>query len=54
MSHIQRETSCSRQRLNSNLDADLYGYKWARDNVVQSSPTISRLYVKPDAPQLLL
>ncbi|EPR2367531.1 hypothetical protein ACU04M_005276, partial [Escherichia coli] len=33
MSHIQRETSCSRQRLNSNLDADLYGYKWARDNV---------------------
>ncbi|HBX9957736.1 TPA: APH(3') family aminoglycoside O-phosphotransferase, partial [Klebsiella variicola] len=36
MSHIQRETSCSRQRLNSNLDADLYGYKWARDNVGQS------------------
>ncbi|EDP9035099.1 hypothetical protein JN43_005196, partial [Salmonella enterica subsp. enterica serovar Typhimurium] len=26
MSHIQRETSCSRPRLNSNLDADLYGY----------------------------
>ncbi|MEA1279240.1 APH(3') family aminoglycoside O-phosphotransferase, partial [Staphylococcus aureus] len=30
MSHIQRETSCSRPRLNSNMDADLYGYKWAR------------------------
>nr|EKV1073084.1 APH(3') family aminoglycoside O-phosphotransferase [Acinetobacter baumannii] len=28
MSHIQRETSCSRPRLNSNLDADLYGYRW--------------------------
>lgn len=36
MSHIQRETSCSRPRLNSNMDADLYGYKWARDNVGQS------------------
>ncbi|MDR9649973.1 hypothetical protein RJD03_18745, partial [Acinetobacter baumannii] len=40
MSHIQRETSCSRPRLNSNLDADLYGYRWARDNVGQSGATI--------------
>ena len=54
MSHIQRETSCSRPRLNSNLDADLYGYKWARDNVGQSGATIYRLYGKPDAPELFL
>lgn len=54
MSHIQRETSCSRPRLNSNLDADLYGYRWARDNVGQSGATIYRLYGKPDAPELFL
>ncbi|ECE9666830.1 APH(3') family aminoglycoside O-phosphotransferase, partial [Vibrio parahaemolyticus] len=54
MSHIQRETSCSRPRLNSNMDADLYGYKWARDNVGQSGATIYRLYGKPDAPELFL
>ncbi|MCQ8768132.1 APH(3') family aminoglycoside O-phosphotransferase, partial [Escherichia coli] len=29
MSHIQRETSCSRPRLNSNMDAHLYPYKSA-------------------------
>uniref|UniRef100_UPI000AE1F868 aminoglycoside 3'-phosphotransferase n=1 Tax=Streptococcus agalactiae TaxID=1311 RepID=UPI000AE1F868 len=52
MSHIQRETS--RPRLNSNMDADLYGYKWARDNVGQSGATIYRLYGKPDAPELFL
>lgn len=54
MSHIQRETSCSRPRLNSNLDADLYGYRWARDNVGQSGATIYRLYGKPNAPELFL
>lgn len=54
MSHIQRETSCSRPRLNSNMDADLYGYKWARDNVGQSGATIYRLYGKPHAPELFL
>lgn len=54
MSHIQRETSCSKPRLNSNMDADLYGYKWARDNVGQSGATIYRLYGKPDAPELFL
>ena len=52
--HIQRETSCSKPRLNSNMDADLYGYKWARDNVGQSGATIYRLYGKPDAPELFL
>ena len=54
MSHIERETSCSRPRLNANLDADLYGYRWARDNVGQSGATIYRLYGKPDAPELFL
>lgn len=54
MSHIQRETSCSRPRLNANLDADLYGYRWARDNVGQSGATIYRLYGKPNAPELFL
>lgn len=36
------------------MDADLYGYKWARDNVGQSGATIYRLYGKPDAPELFL
>ncbi len=36
------------------MDADLYRYKWARDNVGQSGATIYRLYGKPDAPELFL
>ena len=35
------------------MDADLYGYKWARDNVGQSGATIYRLYGKPDAPEVV-
>ncbi|MDR0064558.1 methyltransferase domain-containing protein, partial [Acinetobacter baumannii] len=41
-------------KLNDNLDADLYGYRWARDNVGQSGATIYRLYGKPNAPELFL
>ena len=54
MSHIQRETSCPAMRLNPDLDAELHGYKWARDNVGQSGAAIYRLYGKPDAPELYL
>lgn len=54
MNHIQRETSCSGLQLNSNLDVELNGYKWARDNVGQSGAAIYRLYGKPDAPELFL
>ncbi|MUR97733.1 hypothetical protein DIP90_20285, partial [Acinetobacter baumannii] len=35
-------------------NADLYGYRWARDNVGQSGATIYRLYGKPNAPELFL
>ena len=52
MNHSQRETSCAGLRLNSNLDTELHGYKWARDNVGQSGAVIYRLYDKTDAPEL--
>lgn len=54
MNHNQRDTSCADLRLNSNLDTELHGYKWARDNVGQSGAAIYRLYDKTDAPELYL
>ncbi len=54
MSRIQRETSCPAQRLNSGLDAELSGYKWARNNVGQSGVAIYRLYGKSNAPERFL
>lgn len=54
MSHIQRETSCPAQRLNSGLDAELSGHKWARNNVGQSGAAIYRLYGNSDASKRFL
>lgn len=54
MNNIQREKWCSGLQLNSSLDADLQGYKWARDHVGQSGAAVYRLYGKADAPELYL
>ena len=54
MNHIHRESTCARLQLNSSLDHELDGYKWARDHVGQSGAAIYRLYDKVDAPELYL
>ncbi len=49
MSHIQRKRRIEAARLNSNMDADLYGYKWARDNVGHQVRQSIDCMGKPDA-----
>lgn len=54
MNHIQRESACASLQLSSSLNAELEGYKWARDNIGQSGAAIYHLYDKAGAPELYL